>query len=202
MTKIIMGILAGVWVLNLISRGLFGNLLVMDNAPVAYGHQYWRLITYGFVSLGIFQVLMNLVVLWLAGQLLEQVLGAWRFLALYVLSGVGGATLFFVVSGPSGAAVGGSAAVIGLLAANGVVKLRRREDVRGDVALLVLLLAYSFVIGNGFFWAGQLGGIIVGALTGFTLAFAPRRSRAFLQGAGLVVIAVLCFGVVLASSLT
>lgn len=201
MTKIIMGILAGVWLLNLVSRGLFGSLLVMDNASVEYGHQYWRLITYGFVSVGIFQVLMNLVVLWLAGQVLEQVLGAWRFLALYVLSGVGGATLFFVVSGPSGAAVGSSAAVIGLLAANGVVKLRRHEDIRGDIALLGLLVAYSFIIGNGFFWAGQLGGIIVGALTGFTLAFAPRRSRTGLQVGGLVVIAVICLGVVLASSL-
>lgn len=202
MTKIVMGILAGVWVLNLLSRNLFGSLLVMDNSAVEFGHQYWRLFTTGFVSAGLLQVLMNLVVLWLAGQALEQVLGAWRFLALYVLAGAGGATLFFVISGPGGAAVGSSAAVVGLLAANGVVKLRRQEDVRGDIGLLILLIAYSFVISSGsFFWAGQLGGILVGALTGFTLAFAPRRSRTALQVGGLALIAVLCLGVVLAGSL-
>ncbi len=202
MTKIVMGILAGVWVLNLLSRGLFGSLLAMSNSGVEFGHQYWRLFTTGFVSTGLLQLAMNLVVLWLAGQVLEQVLGAWRFLALYVLAGVGGATLFFLVSGPGGAAYGSSAAVVGLLAANGVIKVKRQEDIRGDIGLLILLVGYSFVVSSGsFFWAGQLGGIIVGALTGFTLAFAPRRSRTVLQVAGLVVIAVLCLGVVLAGSL-
>ncbi len=200
MTKIIMGILIGVYLINLVTRNLFGSLLVMDNSAVQFFHQYWRLVTFGFISVGLFQVLMNLLVLWLVGQVLEQVLGAWRFLALYVLAGVGGATLFFLFAGPGGAAVGSSSAVIGLLAANGVVKLKRHEDIRGDIALLILLVAYSFVIGGGFFWAGQLGGIVVGALTGFTLAYAPRRSRTALQVAGLVVIAILCLAAVLVRS--
>lgn len=94
MTKAIMVALAVVWVSGLLTRGLTTGLLGLDPVGLASG-QFWRLATSAFVSFGLLALLMNLLVLWLAGQVLEQQLGAWRFLALYVLSAAGGGTLFF-----------------------------------------------------------------------------------------------------------
>jgi membrane associated rhomboid family serine protease len=191
-TKILMGVLVAVYVLDLITGGLVANLMVLSNFLV-HGGQYWRLLTYGFTSVGLLGLLMNLLVLWLAGRAMEQILGTWRFVALYVLAGLGGASLSFVLGPFSLAAAGASSAVVGLLAANAIVKLRAREDIRPDISLLILLTLYSILVGfRSFGWLGLVGGIGVGALVGYILAYAPRANRSAVQLAGLVGVAVLC----------
>lgn len=197
-TKLLMGILALVYVFNFVSRGALLNLLALNNAAVYYG-QFWRLLTYGLTSVGLFGLLINLLVLWLAGRALESVLGGWRFIALYLAAGLGGATLFFVF-GPFGSgAVGASSAVVGLLSANAIIKLRGKEDIRPDIGLLVLLVLYSVLIGfNSFAWIGMIGGIAVGALVGFILAYAPRERRTPIQVVGLLAVVLVCLIVVVA----
>lgn len=192
MTKLLIGVLAAVWLLDLVSRGLLSNLLVLYNAGVGEG-QFWRLLTYGFTTSGIFHLAMSALVLWIAGRAVEDLLGGWRFLALFVLAGLGGATCLFLIGPPMLVAAGASSSVIGLLAANGILKYRRREDIRGDIGLLILLVLYSLVVSFASFgWVGQVGGIAVGALTGFVLAFAPRERRTLYQTIGLIGVFGLC----------
>ena len=184
--------LGAVWLLDLVSGGLLGSLLLMDNAAVA-GGQFWRLLTAAFTSGSLLGVLMNLVVLWLAGRALESELGPGRFLALYLTAGLGGTTLFLVFGPPFGGALAASSAVIGLLAANAIGKHKSGEDVRGDVGLLLLLVLYAVLVGfSGYGWLTLVGGILVGALSGWVLAYAPRRRRTLLQAVGLLAIVVLC----------
>ena len=190
-TFILVGAVAVVYLLNLISRDRVLSLLVLSNGHVLIG-QFWRMLTFGFTSGGLFHLIMIGFVLYITGRSLEGVVGGWRLAVLFVLSGVGGATLLLVIAPPTLVSVGASASVIGLLAANGVVKLKRREDVRPDVTLLVLLLAYSFLMGSlAYNWLGQLGGILVGAGVAAVLVFAPRQHRTAVQVAGMVGIAVL-----------
>lgn len=193
MTKIVLGILAGLFVINLVSSGLVTRQLAMSGLLVADG-QYWRLVTYGFTVSGILNMILIGLVIWFAGRPLEQQLGGWRFLALYVLSGFGGATLLYVVgSGTVGSYGGAISAVLGLLAANGVFKQRRGEDIRPDIGLLVLLVALNLVLGwGGLSWVSLVGGAVAGALTGIALVYAPRRRRTMAQGLGMAGVAVLC----------
>jgi membrane associated rhomboid family serine protease len=195
-TKVLMGVLVACWLLNLVSGGAVLNLLAMSNSSV-YAGEFWRLLTYGFTSVGLFGVAVNLLVLWLAGRAMEAELGSWRFVALYLAAGLGGATLFFAV-GPFGlGAVGASSAVIGLLGANAIVKRRGGEDIRPDVGLLVLLVLYSVLVGfNSFGWIGLIGGIAVGALVGAILAYAPRDRRTPTQVVGLLGVVLVCLVVV------
>jgi membrane associated rhomboid family serine protease len=191
-TKTIMAVLGAVWLLDFVSGGLVTSLLVMDNAAVAAG-QVWRLLTAAFVSGSVLGVLMNLVVLWLAGRALESELGRWRLLALYLTAGLGGTTLFLVLGPPFGGALAASAAVVGLLGANAIGKHKSGEDVRGDVGLLLLLVLYALLVGfSGYGWLTLVGGILVGALSGWVLAYAPRRRRALVQAAGLLGLVALC----------
>ena len=73
-TKVLMGVLVAVFVLNFASRGILGSQLVLSNYSVA-GGQFWRLLTYGFVSVGLLGLAMNLLVLWMAGRAMEDLLG-------------------------------------------------------------------------------------------------------------------------------
>jgi len=196
-TKALMVALAAVYVLDLVTGGLLGNVAVMSNRAVAAG-QLWRLVTAGFTSGGLIGLGMNLLVLWLAGRAIESELGGWRFVALYVVAGLGGSTLFFVLGPPFGSALAASAAVVGLLAANAIGKLKSQEDIRPDVGLLVLLVLYAVLVGFASFgWLTLVGGILVGALAGWVLAYAPRRQRGAIQLVGLLAICAVCLLAVL-----
>lgn len=191
-TKAVMGVLVGLYVLNLLSGGRLLGLLALSNSAV-YAGELWRLLTFGFTSVGLLGLLMNLLVLWLAGIAMEAALGSWRFVALYVAAGLGGATLFFV-AGPIGmATVGASASVVGLLSANAIVKHKGGEDIRPDIGLLVLLVLYSVLVGfNSYGWLGLVGGIVVGAVVGAVMAYAPRHRRTASQVFGLLAVVLAC----------
>lgn len=201
-TKVLMGLLAAVWVVDLVSqRQLASRVLAMSNDGVYVG-QFWRLVTAGFTSGSIFGVLMNMLVLWMAGRALESELGGWRFVTLYLAAGLGGATLYFCVGPAGGSTYGAYAAVIGLLAANAVGKRKQREDIRGDIGLLVLLVLYNVLLGfDSLGWVSLIGGIVVGALVGVVLAYAPRRNRSVVQLVGLLGVILLCLVAVTAKLL-
>jgi membrane associated rhomboid family serine protease len=197
-TKVLMGVVGGVFVLNLISRGLLDGLLLMSNEAVEAG-QFWRLVTASLTGVGILGMLLNLLVLWLVGRAIETEMGGWRFVALYLAAGLGGATLCFVLGPPGLVGAGSSWAIIGLLAANAIGKLKNHEDIRGDISLLVLLILYSVLVGFAYFgWLGMIGGAAVGALVGVILAYAPRRNRTAIQVFGLLGVVLLCLVAVVA----
>ena len=191
-TKVVMAVLAVEWVLNLVSRGLLDRLLVMSNEAIYLG-QFWRLITASLTSGSILGVLMNLLVLWIAGRAIESELGSWRFVALYAAAGLGGTTMLFVFGPVSSGGYGAASAVIGLLAANAIFKQKMREDVRADIGLFVLLILYSILIGfRSFGWLMLIGGVVVGALVGVVFAYAPRRNRSTVQVVGLLGVIMVC----------
>jgi membrane associated rhomboid family serine protease len=191
-TKVVMAVLTVEWVLSLVSGRLLDQLLVMSNEAVYLG-QFWRLFTSALTSGTILGLLMNLLVLWIAGRAIESELGAWRFVALYLAAGLGGATMLFVFGPYASAGYGAAAAVIGLLAANAIFKYKMREDVRADIGLFILLILYSILIGfRSFGWLMLIGGMIVGALVGLVLAYAPRRNRGTVQVVGILGVITLC----------
>lgn len=191
-TKVVMAVLAVEWVLNLVSGGLLDRLLVMSNEAIYLG-QFWRFLTAALTSGSILGVLMNLLVLWIAGRAIESELGAWRFVALYGAAGLGGTTMLFVFGPYESGGYGAASAVIGLLAANAIFKQKMREDVRADIGLFVLLILYSVLIGfRSFGWLMLIGGVVVGALVGVVLAYAPRRNRTTVQAVGLLGVIMVC----------
>jgi len=191
-TKVVMALLAVEWVLDLVSSGLLDRLLVMSNEAIYVG-QFWRLMTASLTSGSILGVLLNLLVLWIAGRAIESEVGTWRLIALYGAAGLGGTTMLFVFGPYQSGGYGAASAVIGLLAANAIFKQRLREDVRADIGLFVLLILYSVLIAfRSFGWLMLIGGIVIGALVGVVLAYAPRRNRSAVQVVGLLGVIMVC----------
>ena len=58
--------------------------------PLVQAGDWWRLITSAFMHYGPFHLLMNMYGLYWAGTVLERAIGHWRFLLLYLASGLAG----------------------------------------------------------------------------------------------------------------
>jgi membrane associated rhomboid family serine protease len=201
-TKVLIGVIIGMYVLDLISRGLLGGLLGMSNFAVLQG-EVWRLVSYGFTSSGLFNTAFTALILWFVGRPLEDQFGALRFVLLYTLAGFGGATALYVVGAPGAGGVGGAtSAVIGLLAVHTVIKLRAHEDIRPDLGLLAILVLLNLVLGWGSFgWVSIVGGIVVGGLTGAALVYPGRARRTQMQILGVLAVIVVCIAAIVIKTL-
>ena len=78
--------------------------------------QYWRLFTSMFVHASIFHLLLNMYALIVFGPEVSRIFGAWRFLLIYVLSGLAGA-LSSIIWNPIQTSAGASAALMGIVGA-------------------------------------------------------------------------------------
>jgi membrane associated rhomboid family serine protease len=122
------------------------------------------------------------------GPSLEQLLGRVRFLAVYLLSAIGGGVAFFLIGQYYVLALGASGAVFGLFGAWFVVARKLRLDVRGIVTIIAINLVFSLLYRSTIAWQDHVGGLIVGALTTAAFAYAPRKHRTVIQVAAAVAI--------------
>lgn len=134
--------------------------------------EWWRLLTSAFQHFGPMHLLLNMYMLWILGMGIERSIGHARFLALYLVSALGGsvAVMFF---GQDALTAGASGAIFGLMGAYAIVAVSMRLDARGIGILLALNVVVSFLI-PGISLAAHLGGLAVGALAAFALVVLPR----------------------------
>ncbi|HEY6962131.1 MAG TPA: rhomboid family intramembrane serine protease [Gaiellaceae bacterium] len=156
---------------------------------VAHG-EWWRLVTAAFLHYGPLHLAMNMYSLYFAGTILEQMIDRWRFLVLYLVSGICGSAGALLLS-PDNVTVGASGAIFGILGALYVLERRGLIHSGGQIAgLIVLNLVFTFALASFISVGGHLGGLVGGILLMFALVNF-RRSIAFsaVSAAGLTVIA-------------
>jgi membrane associated rhomboid family serine protease len=178
-----------------------GRTFVYDGAvhpgfqAVGIAHGEWyRLITSAFLhqppgqgTFGILHILLNMYSLWTLGRVVEAQLGRIRYVALYLLSALGGSVLQYLIS-PNAGAVGASGAIFGLGAAYFVFSRRLNYDPVGGRQLIIGLLVWMAVSAAVTSWQSHLGGLLAGGAVGFAFAYAPARHRSVWQAAGAVVL--------------
>jgi membrane associated rhomboid family serine protease len=163
-------------------------------------HEYWRLVTGGFLHANLLHIGFNMYLLWILGQMLEPTLGSARFAALYLTALLWGSFGALVVT-PDAVTVGASGAVFGLMGA-AAVELRSRgiNPFQTDIGMLIIFnLGLSFVL-SGISIGGHIGGLIGGALAGMALGYADRhRQRALGYAACAVLMLVAVVGGIVAA---
>jgi rhomboid protease GluP len=148
-------------------------------------HEYWRLVTAGFLHGGWVHILMNSWVLYDLGAQVEQVYGTPRFLVVYFAGTVGGFYLSAVAS-PHTPSLGASAGIMGLIGAMiafGVVnRSALGQAVRSHYGRwVVYIIAFGFIPGfNVDNWA-HVGGLAAGFAVGY-VAGTPVVSNASREG--------------------
>ena len=155
---------------------------------VAVDGEYWRLLGSAFLHIGLLHLAGNLLALAIVGPALERVFGRWRFLAIYLVSALGGSVAVYLFGSPFGAVAGASGAIYGLFAATLIVVRKLGLDARFMVLAVVLNFAVSFAPGISLL--GHLGGFVTGGLVTLAMVYAPKASRTSLQ--------ILAIGVILA----
>ncbi|HMK98018.1 MAG TPA: rhomboid family intramembrane serine protease [Acidimicrobiales bacterium] len=164
--------------------GLQGYLIQFDG-------QWYRIFTSIFLHESLVHVGLNMFSLFIVGRVLEPALGWWRYLALFLVCGVGGAVGFYLFTNPlaptfggpgiielSAPAIGASGAIFGLFGAYFILARRAAADTSGIVFLIVLNLIYGFVV-TGIAWQDHIGGLITGLAVagGFGLARGRRPAE-------------------------
>ncbi len=211
-TWTLLAINVAVFLVTWVRPGIVTDLEMLGYASYAPGGalhgvaagEWYRLITSAFLApatglggLGFLDILFNMWALVFVGPSLEALLGRVRFLAVYLLSAVGGAVMYYYLAPWNYPAVGASGAIFGLFGAWFVVSRRLHLDTRGIAVLIGINLALSFFFHNAIAWQDHIGGLLTGALLTAAYVYAPRQNRTAVQVAATVaVVALLAVAIV------
>ena len=146
--------------------------------------EYWRLLTSLFLHYGAIHLLFNIYALYVLGPALERSIGAIRFLACYLISGIGsglGVVLLHVVGiTPAEEVVGASGCIMGVVGAWAGFLLRyrhlplARRRLQNIVIIIVIQTIFDLSTPQ-VSMAAHLCGLISGLILGLILA--PRQLR-------------------------
>ena len=165
-------------------EGLLAGVLVDDG-------EWWRVVTAGFLHATPFHLLLNMIVLYFLGQMVEPTFGHWKFLGIYLAALVAGSFGALLLTDAFRPTVGASGAVWGLMGAALAVYRDRGIAITQSPIFGLLVINVLFT----FFWpnvsvGGHFGGLAGGFLAAFLVLEADRRRRPALGLAGCAVIAV------------
>jgi membrane associated rhomboid family serine protease len=117
-----------VFVLDQITGGQLTLLGYFSVTKAIFGFEIWRFITLQFLHVGVQHILFNMIALFFFGPLVEQVLGARRYLAFYLLSGVASGAFYvllwatnILVYDPHTPLMGASGSIFGVLIAAAMI---------------------------------------------------------------------------------
>ncbi|MGW0757041.1 rhomboid family intramembrane serine protease [Streptomyces sp. NPDC002814] len=204
LTKILIGINLAVFVAVQSSSTLLGDLFLIGEWPpapftptegVAAG-EWYRLFTSMFTHEEIWHIAFNMLSLWWLGGPLEAALGRARYISLYLVSGLAGSALTYLLESPTTASLGASGAIFGLFGATAVLVRRLNYDMRPIIALLVINLIFTFGW-SSIAWQAHIGGLVGGLLIGYAMVHAPRERRNLVQYGSCVLLLVVIVGVTL-----
>lgn len=168
--------------------------------PITLGGEWWRLLTCCFEHIGIVHLLFNMYALLMVGLYIEPILGRWRVLVLYAVTGIAAsiASLWWhaetISAGASGAIFGLYGAFLALL----FTDLIHKDVRRSLLSSIGIFVGYNLLNGmkGGVDNAAHIGGLLSGLVLGFALypaLRAPQRKNlqwSTLTGASVVVLGI------------
>ncbi len=160
--------------------GLYDNLIANFSvwAPAIREGQTYRLLTGVFLHGGLVHLLFNCYALYVIGAQVENFLGRFKFLVIYLVAGLSGA-LFSMIFG-NYASVGASGAIFGLMGALVYFGYHYRvylgNVVKSQIIPLILLNLFLGFMMSGVDNFAHIGGLIGGTLMSIALGVKDKSS--------------------------
>ncbi len=151
--------------------------------------EWYRMFLAPLMHTGLIHLVINGIALYVAGRLLEPVIGARWFAALFVVSGLAGSMVSLLVNDRNIVSVGASGAIMGLFAAMLVVSGRFANPARLRLRLTAIqvLIASMLPVTSGSLGAvdygAHLGGAIAGAIVALLMLAVWRETPVSARGA-------------------
>jgi membrane associated rhomboid family serine protease len=169
-----------------VSSGAVGTLYqkgALFGLYISVLHQYYRLLTYGFLHDGILHIAFNMWFLFILGPMLETAIGRVNYLVVYVVSLLAGSFGALLLT-PLDPTVGASGALFGVLGALMVVAYHRGISIwqSGLALTLIINIVFSLTLA-GISIGGHLGGFLGGAICGWLIVQLGERRN--MQGAAI-----------------
>jgi membrane associated rhomboid family serine protease len=158
--------------------------------------EWWRLVTSGFLHFGNYggygpvHLLFNMFALWVIGRDLEVVLGRGRFLAVYLISLLGGSTAVMLFGDAGGGVAGASGAVYGVFGGIAVVVFKARMNPTPVLTLIAINIFLSVTL-PGISLLGHIGGLVAGTLATAAMVYSPPARRFQVQLAACIALLVI-----------
>lgn len=138
--------------------------------------QYYRLITSAFLHASPEHIILNMISLAIIGPAVEAEIGWARFVALYLLSALGGSVISYLLEPAQEQSLGASGAIFGIMGAYYILARHNRWETSSILGLLIVNLIYSFVT-PGIAWQDHLGGLATGVALMAAVAYGPSAYR-------------------------
>ena len=174
---------AGLDQLGGINENVLYNAGAQLNAAVAQG-QVWRIFTAMFLHFNLLHIGLNMLSLFLIGGVVEVFFGKWRYLLIYLLSGIVGGIVTYFVMPPGTLAAGASGAIFGVFGALGVFYIVNRQALgrygAGAITNWLFWLGLNLVFGFTYTGIGiwdHIGGLVAGIIIAALLMPKLRRRR-------------------------
>lgn len=148
------------------------------NSLIASG-QYYRFFTCMFLHAGIVHLGVNMYSLYIMGSFIEKVYGKFKYIVLYLISGLVSSAFSFMFS--SSISVGASGAIFGLLGAALVFAIKMKHKIGKEffmsvLSIIVLNLIIGFSVANVDNF-GHLGGLVGGIIMTYLLGNVKNIAR-------------------------
>src|SRR5712691_10294645 len=164
-----------------IDQNVLVNAGAQLNILVAQG-QVWRIFTAMFLHFSIAHIGLNMLSLFFIGPAVEVMYGKWRYLVIYLTSGIIGGIVTYFTSPPNVLAAGASGAIFGIFGALGVFYIMNRQALgrygAGAITNWLFWLGLNLVFGfsqPGIGIWDHIGGLVAGMIIAALLM--PRLRR-------------------------
>ena len=152
---------------NLVRWGALFSPYVFD------GNEYYRIITSMFLHGSILHFLSNSIVLYFIGAFLERLIGPYKYLFVYFLSGIISGIFVLLFSDYLSVTIGASGAIFGVIGGLLMLTLLRRswftlQAVKSIRQLIIVNVIITFLIPN-ISIPGHLGGLLAGVILFFII---------------------------------
>lgn len=168
---------------------IFGNGSESTNTLINFGAnydvltksgEYYRLFTCMFLHIGIMHLICNMYSLYVIGKEVEGLFGKWKYLLIYLLSGICGSMLSLAFSYNTVSA-GASGAIFGLLGALLYFGYYYRTYLGAVMRTSIIpVILFNLVIGflsSGIDNAAHIGGLVGGVLIAMAVGIPDKSSK-------------------------
>lgn len=168
---------------------IFGNGSESTNTLINFGAnydvltksgEYYRLFTCMFLHIGIMHLICNMYSLYVIGKEVEGLFGKWKYLLIYLLSGICGSMLSLAFSYNTVSA-GASGAIFGLLGALLYFGYYYRTYLGAVMRTSIIpVILFNLVIGflsSGIDNAAHIGGLVGGILIAMAVGIPDKSSK-------------------------
>jgi rhomboid protease GluP len=139
--------------------------------------QWYRLLSAPLLHLDITHILLNGIVFWYAGRVLENMIGRLWFAAVFIVGGIGGGLMSLLINSHNLVSVGASGAIMAVLAANIVLAFHydsgsQRSTMQQNALRLLIPSLIPLGVSHGastIDYGAHFGGAIAGAIVAAVL---------------------------------